>query len=409
MPEAAAGAGRSTILFFAEAVTLAHVARPVVLASALDRGAFDVHLAHDPRYRSLLGDLDLTEHAIRSITPLQFTQALAGGKPLYDRATLTSYVEEDLRVIAAVRPDIVVGDFRLSLAVSAELAGVPYVALSNAYWSPYCKQRYVVPELPLTRALGSRLAQGVFALVRPLVFALHCRPMNRVRRDFGLAGLGFDLNEVYTHADHTLYADIPEMYRMENLPGHHDFIGPVVWSPKYALPDWWTRLPPGRPIVYLTLGSSGEAGLLPGLISTLGQMDVTALVSTAGCAPPGQVPDNVFTAPYLPGDEAAALSSLVICNGGSPTTHQALAKGVPVIGLAGNLDQYLNMQAIEKAGAGRLLRAGEIHPGRLRDLVLHMLGTTAYSESARSLSERFARRDCAALFSSKIRDIAHIY
>ena len=87
------------ILFFAEAVTLAHVARPVALARALDDRLFDVHLAHHPRYRDLLGDLAISEHEINSISPQQFMQALAGGKPLYNVSTLSSYVEEDLRLI----------------------------------------------------------------------------------------------------------------------------------------------------------------------------------------------------------------------------------------------------------------------------------------------------------------------
>ena len=44
---------------------------------------------------------------------------------------------DDLELIRRIEPDVVVGDFRLSLAVSAPMAGVPYIALANAYWSPF--------------------------------------------------------------------------------------------------------------------------------------------------------------------------------------------------------------------------------------------------------------------------------
>lgn len=398
MPSPAEKPGKTRILFFAEAVTLAHVARPVVLAAGLDRQQFDVHLAHHPRYRHLLGELDLTEHEINSIPSEQFTQALARGQPLYDQATLAAYVEEDLSLIAAVRPDIIVGDFRLSLAVSARLACVPYVALSNAYWSPYCKQRYIVPDLPFTRILGPAIAQRVFSLVRPLAFAMHCLPMYRLRRSHGLGSLGFDLREVYTHADYTLYADIPDLYSMQDLPGNHRFIGPVVWSPQYPLPDWWHDLPSGRPVVYVTPGSSGHASLLPRLMAALGQLDVTALVSTAGAKFSGPTPENVYLAHYLPGEEAVKLASLVICNGGSPTTHQALLHGVPVLGLAGNLDQYLNMAACSKAGAARLLRGAATDTTTLVEVIAQMLKDPCYKGAAVALSEKFRKHNAVFEF-----------
>lgn len=396
---------KTRMLFFAEAVTLAHVARPVALAQALDAQLFDVHLAHHPRYRELLGDLALCEHEIHSISPQQFMRALSAGKPLYDADTLSAYVEEDLGLIAEVRPDVIVGDFRLSLAVSAVIAGVPYIALSNAYWSPYCEQRYIVPDLPLTRLLGAGVAQPVFSLVRRLAFALHCLPMNKVRRRYGLSSLGLDLRGVYTHANYTLYADAPDLYKMRNLPDNHRFIGPVLWSPEFPRPDWWQSLPSGPPIVYVTLGSSGQAGLLPMLLATLGRLKVTALVSTAGAPLPSSAPENVHLAAYLPGEAAVRMASLVICNGGSPGTHQALAHGVPVIGLASNLDQYLNMAAIEKTGAGHCLRASACNENSLHAAISRLLDDPAAHEAARRLAARFTEYDSAIEFRRTVQQI----
>ena len=43
------------VLFFAEAVTLAHVARPVALAKGLDRSRFEVFMACDSRYERFVG------------------------------------------------------------------------------------------------------------------------------------------------------------------------------------------------------------------------------------------------------------------------------------------------------------------------------------------------------------------
>ncbi|MEZ5502010.1 MAG: glycosyltransferase [Halioglobus sp.] len=405
MPASSPPLRKPRILFVAEAVTLAHVARPVALARALDPQSFSVHLAHHPRYRKLLGELPVSEHEIQSISPQRFTEALAAGIPLYDRATLKAYVEEDLQLITAVQPDVIVGDFRLSLGVSAALAAVPYVALANAYWSPYCRQRFVVPDLPMTRTLGVTLGQGLFTLARPAAFAMHCLPMHGLRRSYGLPSLGFDLRDVYTHGDYTCYADIPELYRMQHLPAHHRFIGPVAWSPELPWPEWWQSLPQDAPFVYVTLGSSGRVDLLPELIAALGALDVTALVSTAGAPLPPNAPGNVYLAPYLPGEAAVKMSSLVICNGGSPGTHQALLHGVPVIGITGNLDQFLNMAAIESSGAGRALRASRCDRVALLASIQSVLGEPAYRDAARDLSRRLALYDYSDEFNRLIKEI----
>lgn len=379
------------ILFVAEAVTLAHIARPLALSQALDDSGCVLDFACNPQHHWLLKGFPGQAHPLYSISSADFLQTLAKGRPLYDVATLERYIADDLALIERVRPDAVVGDFRLSLSVSARLAGVPYLTISNAYWSPCVRQRYPLPEHPLARYLGGGLAQALFRMARPVVFAIHARPLNRVRTRHGLPRLGYNLNRVYTDADQVLYADVPEMFSMRNLPDNHHFIGPILWSPPVAEPDWWPRIPRERPILYVTLGSSGQARLLPAVLEALAALPVTVLLAGGGHPLPDPPPPNLLAAEYLPGLEAARLAQLVICNGGSPTSHQALAAGVPVLGLPSNLDQFLNMQAVEACGAGRLLRADRADTGSIRSAVERLLASRPHTEAARHIAEIFAQ------------------
>lgn len=380
---------RPRILFVGEAVSLAHVARPCALARSLDADQYDVHLACDPRFNHLLGSLPFPHWPIRSITSEQFLKALARGQPIYSTADLRAYVAEDRRLLAAVQPDMVVGDFRLSLSVSARLAGIPYATITNAYWSPYARLSYPVPDLPITRLLGVRLATVLFRLVRPVAFALHCIPLNRVRREHGLPSLGSDLRRIYTDADYTLYADIPGLVPMADLPPQHRFIGPVLWSPAVEPPHWWHSLPTDKPIVYVTLGSSGRSDLLQMVLSTLAELPVTVIAATAGRVTLNAVPPNAYVAEYLPGEEAASRAAVVICNGGSPTTQQALAAGKPVIGIASNLDQHLNMSALEHAGLGVRLRAERFTQSNLGATVREIVVNQFVRDAAHSIGTRF--------------------
>ncbi len=282
------------------------------------------------------------------------------------------------------------------------------MALSNAYWSPYIVQKYPVPELPFVNAVGPVLAQGLFDLVRPVAFFLHTRPLNRVCREYGLPGPGGNLGEVYTNADQTLYADIPSLFTTGKLPENHHFIGPISWAPADPVPAWWGQLPVGKPIVYVTLGSSGNSALLPVIMQVLAEMDVTGIVSTAGARPPANPYPNIFMAEFLPGDVAASAASLVICNGGSPTTHQALASGRPVLGIAGNLDQYLNMQALQRSGAGLLLRSGRLRRGELRIATARLLEDKRYTAAAAGIASDFQHYPAARCFQQVLDTIAPV-
>ncbi len=396
------------ILFFAETVTLAHLARPIALAKGLDATSHDITIACDPRYQRFLAEAPWRTVPLSSISSQQFLNALAQGKPVYDEETLRRYVEDDLRIIREIQPDVIVGDFRLSLSVSARLAAIPYLTISNAYWSPfYIGDGFPLPVLPLSQRLPLPLARGIFRIAQPIAFRLHCRPMNAIRRAYGLPSLGSDLRRIYTDADRTLYADIPELFPTEHLPAHHEYMGPILWSPPVAKPAWWERLPDDRPIVYLTLGSSGQGTLLPLILQALAELPVTVIVATAGAGMIGTIPDNVFMADYLPGTEAAARAQLVVCNGGSLTCQQALAAGVPILGIASNMDQFLNMNALDKAGAGRLLRADRLDVTAVRNTARALLAELNYTTNARRLADTQTHYAATTRFAAAVRTAAH--
>ena len=92
------------ILFFAEAVTLAHAARPIVLANSLKGLNFELVMACDERYSRFMADQPWQTLPLRSISSQRFLRSLAWGTPLYDLPTLRRYVAEDLALIAASSP-----------------------------------------------------------------------------------------------------------------------------------------------------------------------------------------------------------------------------------------------------------------------------------------------------------------
>jgi UDP:flavonoid glycosyltransferase YjiC (YdhE family) len=53
--------------------------------------------------------------------------------------------------------------------------------------------------------------------------------------------------------------------------------------------------------------------------------------------------------------------------------QDCLASGVAILGIAGNLDQYLNISLVQAAGVGRLLRGGQLSSALMREAVEDLL------------------------------------
>jgi UDP:flavonoid glycosyltransferase YjiC (YdhE family) len=394
---------RKRILFVGEAVSLAHVTRPLVLAQGLDPRRYEVHFGCGSRYRDLIWDAGFPVHDLPTLTPEKFFRNLYAGKPGYSEEVLRDYLRAEMKLLARLSPDLVAGDTRFSLALSCALAGVPYAAMINAHWSPYYALGFPVPDHPLTRLFGERLVRLIMPLALPISFRRLAAPCNRLRRAFGLPALP-GLREVYCHGDWTLYFDIPELSPTRGLPPNHRYIGPALWEPDAELPGWRRFLKTGARRAYVTMGTSGDDGAVIRTVEALRQLGCEVMV-TAKDPLPWTAADGVFSAPMLPGRKAAALADLVVCHGGSGTVYQALSEGVPVLGLCVNADQQLVMQGVGHAGAGIGLLARRATAESIAAASRRLLAEGGFRESARRLSARIAQSDAPQAFAKFVEEV----
>jgi UDP:flavonoid glycosyltransferase YjiC (YdhE family) len=394
------------LLFVAEALTLAQVVRLLVLAQGVDKERYEVCFACRDFPGLLFSEIDFGLHALYTIDPESGLSRVEKGERIYDVPTLVRYVEAELELFARVRPDVVIGDFRLSLSVSAVLSKLPLLTLINAYWSPYAvRETFPVPDHPIVNLVGPERAARYIDRALPRAFEHFAAPLEQVRKKFGLAPLG-GLLEQLCYGDYTLYPDVPELVPTRAAPENHVYLGNVPWSPNVGLPDWWQGLDPALPIVYTTLGSSGASHVLRTLFDALGSLQVNVLFARAGrtgdafraldSALAGK--ERVFVADFLPGAAVASRAAFVISNGGASTSYQALAEGVPVLGIPYNLDQYLAMTAIESVSAGLLLRAGSLSSSSLREACVRLLNSSELKRGSLAVRQSFARYDCHQRF-----------
>lgn len=390
---------KSKILFAAENITLAQVVRLLALARRLPRDRYEVHFACGAFEPWLFQGTEFRQWPLWTLDGPKALAALAKGDRLYDGATLARYVDAELALMDAVQPDLIVGDFRLSLAVSARVARVPCASLINAYWSPYAvRDGFPVPDHPIVRLVGVERAQRYFPQAMPRVFEHFAAPLNALRKRHGLPAAS--LLEQLCFGDTVLYPDVPELTPVAGAPSSHVFLGAVPWAPSLPLADELLAGNPAHPLVYVTLGSSGDRDALGPVLAGLDGLPIRGVLATAGRARPQHLPANFRVADYVPGDLLAQQARFVVTNGGSSTGYQALAAGVPVLGIPSNLDQYLAMQAISKAGVGITLRSGSLTRDQVRRAATLLCDDVDMQRRATALARRFSALDCHDRFQS---------
>jgi len=393
---------RHRILFVGEAVALGHVSRPAVLARWAREAGCEVHFACGTRYADVARSEGLDPIALETVEPRLFFSRLARGRFFYRIEELQRYVRAELELIERIEPDLVVGDFRLTLPTSARLAGVRCLALLNAHLSPAAPRMLSAPEGGVFGLIPGRAREALFSAVEPLAFRYFAAPLDALRRSLGLETFK-DFREHYSSGDWCAYLDLPQLFAAGGgqlavddesrpvtcslpptahspLPSGHFFLGPVIWQPRGLPEPDLGDLGLERPLAYVSTGSSGSAKHLPRILAAVlaagfdvaasgGDEAVWAELRSALPALAGRA----FMARFFSPGRVLERARVAICHGGSGTVYQALAAGVPVLCRPENQDQHMVTRTVVAAGGGMALelpRVGqqlaELAAGRCR-------------------------------------------
>ena len=152
----------------------------------------------------------------------------------------------------------------------------------------------------------------------------------------------------------------------------------------------------------------GQKRVLQNVLDAVSGLPVRALVTTGGAvsAENLRVPANAELHSYLPHADVLPTVSLVVGHGGHATTMAALSRDVPIIVLpmARFMDQFKIGQALEKAGAGRLLPKRS-SPARIRQAIEQVLGDDRYRLAASRLGAEIRQQDGASVAADAIAEV----
>lgn len=202
----------------------------------------------------------------------------------------------------------------------------------------------------------------------------------------------------HSGADAVVQFTVPDFeYPRSDLPTQVSFMGPLPPTSSSApLPEWWSDLDAGAPVVHVTQGTIANADpsqLIAPTIAALGDSDVLVVVSTGGAdlaEQLGSLPANVRVAPYLPYELLLPRVSVMITNGGYGGVQQALAHGIPLV-VAGQTEDKVEVTArVAWSGAGVNLRTNRPTAAAIGEAVRHVRHDPRFARRAGELAAAFA-------------------
>ena len=350
------------ILFFAEAVSFAHIGRPLVLARWAHENGVEVHFASSPEglQKTQADSFGFATHPIYTIDGNLFYARANHGKFFYQKNELKKYVEEEKTLILKIKPDLIVSDFRLTTAISSELTGKPLLNLSNSYWSPHYSCKFPAPEFGIFGLLPQKTPEFFLNIIRQCAFKFFGKELNQTRSFYGLEKKN-DFRKLYTDGAYAAYMDLPNFSKSKTLPENHFFLGPVIWSPvtisiNYSLKE--------KNNVYISMGSTGSNNLLPQIIQSVLKNNLNVIMSGITEKEKKQllltIPElnnRSIIKPLIQAEEILPFCKLTICHGGSGTVYQSIASGTPVLCFPKNPDQGLVSMSVVENNIGRYIQS----------------------------------------------------
>jgi UDP:flavonoid glycosyltransferase YjiC (YdhE family) len=181
------------------------------------------------------------------------------------------------------------------------------------------------------------------------------------------------------------------------LPGHHRYVGPLLWETPAVAPAF-LRLP-GPPWVLVslsTLPQDGEVDIARAAIRVLQNEAVRALVTLTpehARTALGAVPDNVYLSDYVPHSTVLPDSRLVISHAGHGIVMKALYHGVPMVLVPWGRDQPGVAARAEALGVAVVVQRDGCTDAAVAQAVRRILDDPRYTERVCTVSKRLQAED----------------
>jgi MGT family glycosyltransferase len=320
-------------------------------------------------------------------------------------------IEDLLELYRSLKPELIIVDdaiISVFLSLPAEVLGIPCIAISNRYLLPTVifvesniSKTVFINSLKLTwlNKVIKKIPEAIFTVISSFVsklilFFLSRVIINRFRSAYDLKPVN-NIDDLLQNLQDVMLLDLELMAPRDNLPEKFNYVGPVAWQPDIQVPE---PLQSSHNLIYVSMGSTGNPEIFELLLSAFNQMpEIEAVMAVGDLVEPERLPSlpaNVQVYRFLPGGEMAKRAQLVICHGGWGTIYQALAQGVPILGIPNQpFHEGPAIDRLEDLGLGRKLVEAGLTTEMLTQTMREMLANESYYKATRALASQFRLED----------------
>ncbi len=320
-------------------------------------------------------------------------------------AEVEQMIDADIALFKEVKPDIVLTDGRFTAPISTYIAGLKHAAIVNVSSTEYRALPYIpffewIPQWFIKRDTSLWNMIDVINLkLEMLVFDNVMNIFKKLSKKYGLKKTVTATN-CLTGKDITLLADIPEYFPTRNLPKNYHYIGPLTWKSNIPPPSWWPPENGNKPLIYITMGTTGIGDFFYKVYELLKASKMTAIITTgAQVSNMETIEGKIYVEPFIDGDLVMKQCDIVVCHGGNGTIYQALQHGKPIIGIPTIPDQKFNMRRVKTLGIGKTLKWSEFikKPELLADLIKSILNNRMFYTNASKIQKILKSYDSAKI------------
>jgi len=385
----------------------------LALALGLRERGHEPVIASTELYRAKVEGLGLEFHSLRPDTSSQDPSIMRvimdmrrGPEFLLRQMIVPALPDtyEDLLAIAGTVDLMIAGEIVLAAPLVAEKLRLPWVSALLSPFSFY--SAYDPPVSPYAPSLTflHRVPWWInkaFVASGRLMLRSWWKPVHRLRRDLGLSRGGDPLFEEKFRADRVL-----ALFSREIAAPQPDW-PPNTVQPGYALydrddtaaglpPELETFLQTGDPPVVFTLGSSAvhdPRGFFDESAEAVRILNRRAVFLVGQNAPPAATSSASIAVPYAPFSELFPRVAVVVHQGGSGTTAQALRAGRPALIMPCGFDQPDNAARVTRLGAGLTVSRKGYRASRAARVLKRLLVEPGFAAAAKRIADRLQAED----------------
>ena len=246
------------------------------------------------------------------------------------------------------------------------------------------------PGLSPPKGWLGRLRDRVLWKVTNVATAGPIRELNTLRRELGAPPIN-TFSDLFPRPELLLYRTAePFDYPRSDWPANVQAIGPGLWAPPAAAPDWLGQLPRPRVLVSVSTELQNDSKIIEAALQGLRDEPGSVIVTTAALDPEAfEAPhENIRITRFLPHATVIPEVDVVVTHGGMGTTQRALAAGVPVCVVPWGRDQSETARRVDVSGAGCFVPRNKLTPERMRVAVQLALSRKSAAEN---IAQAFSR------------------